>query len=137
MQQSWRPATRGSKTGRLSSTPRSSGDFASADFARCGFVRVGQSQSIRRETNSVALAAHSVLPRALRVTRQIHWGAPVGWVARAIGRCWTYCMALVGEWQCRANSRSELKTLNEHDLSDIGLTLGGAKSEASKHFWVP
>jgi uncharacterized protein YjiS (DUF1127 family) len=44
-------------------------------------------------------------------------------------------MALIAEWQCRARSRSELKTLGEHDVWDIGMTLSDARGEASKHFW--
>jgi uncharacterized protein YjiS (DUF1127 family) len=41
---------------------------------------------------------------------------------------------VVGWWN-RAASRSELTSLDEHDLRDIGMTSSGAQFEADKPFW--
>jgi uncharacterized protein YjiS (DUF1127 family) len=40
------------------------------------------------------------------------------------------------EWRLRARSRSELITLNDWILRDIGVSRFDAKSEASKPFWM-
>jgi len=42
---------------------------------------------------------------------------------------------LLAEIRQRARSRDELTTLDDHALSDVGLTRSDASNEASKPFW--
>jgi uncharacterized protein YjiS (DUF1127 family) len=48
---------------------------------------------------------------------------------------WSELKRYVYEWRRRAISRCELTSLNDRDLSDLGLTRGAAEFEGSKPFW--
>ncbi len=50
--------------------------------------------------------------------------------------CWSQVKRCFTEWRLRARSRSELITLNDWILRDIGVSRFDAKSEASKPFWM-
>jgi uncharacterized protein YjiS (DUF1127 family) len=50
--------------------------------------------------------------------------------------CWSEVKRCFAEWHLRARSRSELITLNDLILRDIGVSHFDAKSEASKPFWM-
>jgi len=50
--------------------------------------------------------------------------------------CWSEVKRCCAEWRLRARSRSELITLNDWILRDIGISRFDAKSEASKPFWM-
>ena len=50
--------------------------------------------------------------------------------------CWNQVKRCFSEWRLRARSRSELKTLNDWILRDIGISPFDAKSEAFKPFWM-
>ena len=50
--------------------------------------------------------------------------------------CWSEVKRCFAEWRLRARSRSELITLNDWILRDIGVSRFDAKSEASKPFWM-
>jgi uncharacterized protein YjiS (DUF1127 family) len=59
----------------------------------------------------------------------------LGRIATTWRRCWTHSLDRIAEWRQRARSRSELMTLGEHDLLDIGMTRSDARMLASKTFW--
>jgi uncharacterized protein YjiS (DUF1127 family) len=50
--------------------------------------------------------------------------------------CWSQVKRCFTEWPLRARSRSELITLNDWILRDIGVSRFDAKSEASRPFWM-
>jgi uncharacterized protein YjiS (DUF1127 family) len=49
---------------------------------------------------------------------------------------WSRIKKLLVVWRERARSRSELRFLTDHDLSDFGVSRGVADHEAAKPFWV-
>jgi uncharacterized protein YjiS (DUF1127 family) len=49
-----------------------------------------------------------------------------------------FCAAVgahIVEWKHRSRSRRELLTLDEHELSDAGITHAEARTEGRKPFW--
>ena len=50
--------------------------------------------------------------------------------------CWSQVKEGLAEWRRRAHSRSELMTLSNSDLRDIGLSRSSTNIEASKPFWM-
>jgi len=46
-----------------------------------------------------------------------------------------YCFETLLAWQDRAGMRHHLRSLNDHQLKDIGLTRADVEREACKPFW--
>ena len=49
---------------------------------------------------------------------------------------WGHVQQTVDEWRRRSHSRSELATLSDRSLRDIGLSRSPADFEAAKPFWM-
>lgn len=54
-----------------------------------------------------------------------------------IGLRWSEVKQTVLEWRRRVRSRSELASLDEVGLQDIGVSRCSAEFEVSKPFWMP
>jgi uncharacterized protein YjiS (DUF1127 family) len=50
---------------------------------------------------------------------------------------WAHVRQTVLEWRRRARSRTELMTVGERTLRDMGVSHASACFEASKPFWIP
>jgi uncharacterized protein YjiS (DUF1127 family) len=80
-------------------------------------ARLVQDRSIDRSAGSVRLSEEIRMP--LSVFSRVAAVLVVGLI----------------EWNDRRSSRSELMTLSDHDLLDIGITKGAAKFEGRKPFY--
>ncbi len=49
---------------------------------------------------------------------------------------WCHLKRNIVEWRRRLRSRSELRSLGDSTLRDIGLSRADAEGEASKPFWM-
>jgi uncharacterized protein YjiS (DUF1127 family) len=79
-----------------------------------------------------AAAARPALARGLRYSAaQAHRQMDLYRLSR-----WNKVMRCVAEWRTRARSRSELMTLSDRTLLDIGVSRYEADLEASKPFWM-
>ena len=50
---------------------------------------------------------------------------------------WGRVTAIVGLWISRSGSRRRLAELDDHELADVGVSRGQARSESEKPFWRP
>jgi uncharacterized protein YjiS (DUF1127 family) len=76
-----------------------------------------------------AMACLDAAPPPAFTRRNGHPFAPVQWISRGL--------ALIVEWQERAEQRANLAGMDERMRKDIGISYADAAREADKPFWRP
>jgi uncharacterized protein YjiS (DUF1127 family) len=102
-------------------------------------MTISEARSAPIQASSAAVVQHRDFDRSavLWITHSVGILKKTGTFFSILSRLQAIFIAHLTDWKDRQRSRSELLTLSDHDLLDIGISWGTAKFEGRKPFWRP